>query len=123
MSRWRDHRGQMWLVPQTGHALKFTSRPSHAALRAFVFHRDGFACKRCPARAEVVPDNYDGQATIFTGTKTGGGFSDVLVVDHVRTRKAGGTHHPRNLQTLCETCNRKKIPQDKAAAARFRSAR
>jgi 5-methylcytosine-specific restriction endonuclease McrA len=119
-ARWRDHNGKLWPVLQTVHKLKFY-QPSHAALRAFVFHRDGYACKRCPAKVVVVPVEYDGRATLFTDSLTGGGFGDVLIVDHKLTRKAGGKHHPRNLQALCETCNRRKIQsEDKPAIARFR---
>ena len=32
-----------------------------------------------------------------------------LVIDHVVSRLNGGTHHPDNLQTLCDSCNSAKV--------------
>lgn len=43
------------------------------------------------------------------------GFRDILVVDHVLTMKAGGLNYIENFQTLCETCNKRKSREDKAA--------
>lgn len=116
---WTDHLGIVWALPVMQGPLKF-KLPSHAAIRAFVFHRDGYKCRRCPARAVNIPDAYDGRYTLFTDTlvrsrKGDRSWSDVLIVDHVLTRRAGGRNHPDNLQTLCETCNKQKQAEDRAA--------
>lgn len=118
---WIDHLGREWPLVRSARRLKF-AYPMHAALRAFVFHRDGFCCVRCAALAAVIPPQYDGRETLRTNTMTGAGTTDVLVVDHILTLAAGGKSHPCNLQTLCETCNRKKTKEDNAAAAAFRAA-
>jgi 5-methylcytosine-specific restriction endonuclease McrA len=98
--------------------LKF-KYPAHAALRRHVFHQDGFKCKRCPAIASESTVDYDGHKTLYTNTLTGTGYRDVLVLDHVVTLKAGGLNVVENFQTLCETCNKRKQKEDKAAAAAF----
>ena len=115
---WVDHRGIVRDPVRSGRRLKF-KYPLHAAIRAFVFHRDGYKCQRCEAHAVDVPSGYDGHNALWTNTKTGGGFQDVLVVDHVLTLRAGGINHPSNMQALCETCNRRKQKEDKAAIAEF----
>lgn len=115
---WTDYLGREWPVVRSRRNLKF-SFPSHAALRAHIFHRDGYACVRCPARATHVPLDYSGRFTLATNTRTGTGTVDVLILDHVLTRRAGGLNHPSNFQTLCETCNRRKQREDKAATAEF----
>jgi 5-methylcytosine-specific restriction endonuclease McrA len=111
---WVDHKGQVWPIIISKRRLKF-SYPAHAALRAFVFHRDGYQCIRCPAKASVIPENYDGTETLFTDTLVNGGHRDVLIVDHILTLKAGGINAVENFQTLCETCNKRKQREDKAA--------
>lgn len=54
-----------------------------AALRAVVFTRDGFSCRRC-------------------------GSSEQLSVDHIIPVSRAGTDDLDNLQTLCQPCNNKK---------------
>jgi 5-methylcytosine-specific restriction endonuclease McrA len=110
--------GRAWPVTSSVRALKFNI-PCHAALRREVFRRDGFKCRRCDAKAVNVPADYSGRYTLGTDTKTGAGSSDALIVDHIVTRPAGGLNVPSNLQTLCETCNRRKQKEDKAATAAF----
>ena len=78
---WTDHNGKQWKVPTLPGRLKFKI-PCHAALRAFILHRDEF-CQRC-------------------------GTEDNLVADHILSRKRGGAHHPDNLQALCQSCNSRK---------------
>ena len=117
---WIDHLGREWPLVRSARRLKF-SYPTHAALRAFVFHRDGFCCVRCGASAASIPADFDGRDTLRTNTRTGAGTVDLLVVDHILTLSAGGKSHPSNLQTLCETCNKKKMPEDMAAAAAFKA--
>lgn len=117
---WTDHLGRVWPLVRSVRRLKF-KYPMHAALRAFVFNRDGYCCVRCGASAETIPADFDGHETLRTNTKTGVGTVDVLVVDHVLTLAAGGKSHPGNLQTLCETCNKRKSKEDRAASALFRA--
>lgn len=108
---WIDHNGHVWPVIQSHRRLKF-KYPLHAAHRAFVFHRDGYKCTRCDAYAVCVPENYDGKETLQTNTLISSGYKDFLVVDHILTLNAGGLNVIENFQTLCETCNKKKIKED-----------
>lgn len=90
-----DHKGQRWRVPRTAERLRLHMFKNHAALRDFVLHRDGYACRRC--RARYAP---------FT-------------IDHVVSIRNGGNHHPSNLQTLCKACNDHKARyEDRGLAAR-----
>lgn len=116
---WTDYLGRTWVVPSSTRRLQFRNA-GHAALRAHVFHRDGYQCRRCPASAVDVPKQYDGRYTLWTNTTVSSGWKDVLVVDHVLTLKAGGLNRLENFQTLCETCNRRKQREDKAATAAAR---
>ena len=50
--RWVDHLGRVWPLPSPTQRLQFRVR-AHAALRAFVYHRDGYRCQRCGVVAEV----------------------------------------------------------------------
>jgi 5-methylcytosine-specific restriction endonuclease McrA len=54
-----------------------------AAVRVFVWNRDGGRCSRC-------------------------GGQERLEFDHIIPVALGGSHTSRNLQLLCETCNRSK---------------
>lgn len=120
-SWWTDAWGQEWPVVRSPRALKFKI-PCHAALRRHVFHRDGYACRHCGAKAIDVPENYSGRFTLNTNTFVCGreGWNDVLILDHIVTRKAGGQNIVENLQTLCETCNRRKgSAEDRAARLEF----
>lgn len=110
---WTDHRGRVWPIIQTRRRLKF-KYPAHAALREYIFNRDGFKCVRCHASAINVPANYDGTHTLWTDKFTCG-RSDILVVDHILTLRAGGKNAIENFQALCETCNKRKQREDKAA--------
>lgn len=116
---WKDYAGREWPVVRSKRALKF-SVPAHRALRAHIFHCDGFACVRCGAAGVNVPDDYDGSRVLFTNTLVSNGFRDMLILDHILTRKAGGANVVENLQTLCETCNKGKQREDRAATDRFR---
>lgn len=78
---WTDDRGIVWKVPQIRGRLKFRI-PCHRAVRDFVLRRDR-VCRWC-------------------GTARG------LVADHVLSRRRGGTHHPNNMQALCQSCNSSK---------------
>ncbi|WP_395119660.1 HNH endonuclease [Rhodanobacter sp. FW102-FHT14D06] len=90
---WTDHHGKRWVVPQILGRLKPGKCPGHAALREFVIHRDSGKCRDC-------------------------GSTDVrrLVADHILSRRNGGSHHPDNLQCLCQSCNaRKSVLVDRRA--------
>ena len=68
-----------------------------------------------------MPERYDGRWRVETDTLTGAGTGDALIVDHILSRAAGGTNDLANLQTLCETCNRRKCSMDKMDAAAWGS--
>ncbi len=108
---WVDHIGRVWPIIQSRSRLRFRY-PAHAALRAFVFYRDSYTCVRCGAFGIDIPDDYSGETTLFTDTFTKSGHRDCLIVDHIVTLKAGGLNVIENFQTLCETCNKKKLKQD-----------
>jgi len=80
---WTDHNGKHWIVPQIKGRLKCSKIPSHAALREYVIYRDGGKCKEC-------------------------GAMNMLVADHIVSRRNSGSHHPDNLQCLCDSCNARK---------------
>jgi len=87
---WTDQHGREWKTPQINGRLK-TRSPGHRALREFVIWRDGGECRRCGARSD-------------------------LVADHVVSRRNGGSHHPSNLQCLCQPCNARKAGREDAKA-------
>lgn len=126
---WLDFRGCEWPLIRSCRRLKFKC-PAHAALRAHVFYRDGFRCVRCDAHAVDVPPDYDGKSALFCNTsvrsKLGRGryrlSPDVLILEHIVTLAAGGRNVVNNLQAMCETCNKKKIPEDRRAAAIYLAA-
>lgn len=115
---WTDLKGRVWPVVTSVGRLKF-KYPSHAALREHVFIRDGFKCCQCGACAVGVPEDWNGSTTLFTNTTLRSGWADLLVVDHILTLKAGGKNIVSNMQTLCETCNRRKQKIDKAATRAY----
>lgn len=80
---WVDHLGRLWKVPQIKGRLKPGKCSGHLALREYVIHRDGGRCVRC-------------------------GSVENLVADHIISRRNGGSHHPSNLQCLCDSCNARK---------------
>jgi 5-methylcytosine-specific restriction endonuclease McrA len=82
---WVDHLNVERAVPQIARRLKFTRIRIHGALRDFVMHRDAGRCVWC-------------------------GFAEEweLHIDHIISRRNGGSHHPLNLQVLCCSCNARK---------------
>lgn len=117
---WRDFDGQIWPVIKSRRRLKF-KYPAHAALRRHVFVCDRFQCRRCSAKAAVIPVGYDGRDALWTDTWIRSGGRDLLILDHMLTLSAGGRSVIENLQTLCETCNRKKMSEDITAIRNYRS--
>jgi 5-methylcytosine-specific restriction endonuclease McrA len=103
METWTDDLGVVWKVPTIRGRLKFKIR-CHAALRAFVFRRDGYRCRQCGAQGGPIPEAYDGRQTIPMLDPA----LWCLVLDHVVSRRNGGRHHPDNLVTLCDRCNSAK---------------
>lgn len=100
---WKDAAGAVHPVIDPNTPLDFVKNREHAALRAFVFTRDNFTCRRCGRRpAENECQNYDGTTCPWIA---GRGH---LNVDHILSRRAGGSNHPDNLQTLCVPCNTRK---------------
>jgi 5-methylcytosine-specific restriction endonuclease McrA len=92
METWTDHLGVVRRVPQARGRIKFTKSIGYEALRAFVLLRDGHRCRHCGSR-------------------------DALEIDHVVSRRNGGSHHPNNLQCLCSPCNaRKSVLVDRKGA-------
>lgn len=102
---------RIWIDPKTGkrikilgnrYRMKYKKVAAHAAIRAFVHKRDNFTCRTCGISANP-PADYDGrEALLATDNLT------IMVVDHILSLRRGGTNHPSNLQTLCDSCNARK---------------
>lgn len=116
---WTDFAGRAWPIVRSRSRLNF-KYPAHAALRAHVFHRDGFRCVRCGVSAVNVPAHYDGRYALDTSAVDGGGWTVPLILDHILTLPAGGRSVIENLQALCELCNKSKQREDIAATKAFR---
>ena len=98
---WTDHKGRRWPVSKMKTRLKYQIK-SHAALRVFVFYRDSYKCQECGIKADFIPPKYDGRNAISCKNWC-------LVLDHIRSVRNGGSHHPDNLKTLCSSCNTRKV--------------
>jgi 5-methylcytosine-specific restriction endonuclease McrA len=91
MSFWTDAQGRQWKVPSAVGRLRTGKCPGHRALRDFVLERDAFTCRICGRKGPSHQDFKSGDL--------------LLVADHIVSRRNGGSHHPDNLQTLCDPCN------------------
>lgn len=119
-SFWTDCFGKQWPLIKSKRRLKY-KYPLHAAIRKHVFHTDNYQCRNCGDKAINIPKNWDGKSTLQTNKILKSGFRDMLVVDHILTLKAGGKNEISNFQTLCETCNKAKIKQDKSMALQYKN--
>ena len=117
---WTDFRGTQWPLITSVRRLKF-SYPAHAAIRAHIFHVDGYKCRQCGLAAIKIPDQYTGRKTLVTDRKDAMGYAICLVVDHITCLQAGGINELANFQTLCEICNLRKGREDKLAVTAWRS--
>ncbi len=109
---WCNEHGEVFRVP-TG-KLRFRY-PGHRELRRTVFVRDEFTCQWCGARPPSIPENFDGNDGVWTTrihtskfSQSVGGVPALLVLDHIVSRRNGGSNHPANLQALCDPCNSAK---------------
>ena len=108
---WTDERGRRFGVPGPGKRLRPHANSVHAALRAFVFRRDGFCCVRCGWESPAPMPDYDGRSIpALTAERARSRWVTIptlnyLEVDHVQPRSRGGSNHPDNLQSLCRRCN------------------
>ena len=82
-STWTDPTGHTWTLPSIQTKLSFCKSKKHKAIVDFVMDRARHKCKTCG-------DTYP------------------LHIDHIIPRRAGGTHHPDNLQVLCASCHARK---------------
>jgi 5-methylcytosine-specific restriction endonuclease McrA len=105
-STWADGEGVVHRVSRMK-KLHFTRLPSHARLRAFVYQRDSFTCQWCGVAGISIP-SYSGMENVKTVLKSKQGWDIWLVIDHIVSRRNGGSNHPTNLQTLCDPCNSAK---------------
>lgn len=119
---WTDFAGRTWPVVASARRLKF-KYPAHAALRAHVHFCDGYACLRCGVKALSIPDGYSGRYAIEVDRVNPNGWRDSLVLDHILTLRAGGCNVAENLQTLCETCNRRKQREDRRAIREYEASK
>ena len=63
--------------------IKVIRKTINEELRNKIFKRDGYKCKKCGSKKD-------------------------LVIDHIIPFSKGGTTEINNLQTLCKNCNKKK---------------
>lgn len=101
---WTDPKGNINIVPSHNSCkrLRATKIPAHKKIKAYVLERDEYCCRKCFATSsenikwlECWSDKW--QKHTF------------LVIDHILSIKNGGTHHPNNLQVLCDLCNSQKV--------------
>lgn len=94
---WQDASGVIRQTVKIRSRLKFGKVPLHRHLRDFVMARDGRRCVLC-GFVEFPP------GTIRPLSEP----LHLLEVDHIISRRNGGSHHPDNLQVLCNRCNSSK---------------
>lgn len=111
-STWTDASGRTHPTIRSRRPLKFGKCASQRALRLFVYARDGYRCRACGATAKEIPTGYEGWDCLSTGLK------GPLVLDHIVSIRNGGSHHPDNLQVLCDSCNARKSGLVDARAGR-----
>ncbi|MCK4792041.1 MAG: HNH endonuclease [Desulfobacteraceae bacterium] len=97
-----NEKKEFWINPADGirrpipsSKYKLTKTVSGRMLYRYIIERDNNTCRICGEHPEPFPSYR------YTGP--------CIVVDHILTRKHGGTHHPQNLQAICDTCNARKL--------------
>ncbi len=75
---WEDASGHIWPVPRM--LGRLVRGETNDALKGYVLARDNETCAWC-------------------------GTTDHIIVDHIISWRAGGSHHPMNLRALCYPCN------------------
>jgi len=96
---WIDSAGIEHITSRSSGRLKYRTK-SCWALRRFVYERDEFSCQICGWVAQI-PDNWNKRDALLMSGST----NVCLVVDHIINISDCGSHHPDNLQALCDTCN------------------
>lgn len=99
---WKDFDGTIRRVPGKSHSrIKASKYASHKALQTYIFIRDNYTCQKCGAKnnKKIYP------FTVFSKKWKKKTF---LTIDHIKSIRKGGTHHPSNLQALCDLCNCQK---------------
>ena len=79
----QDARGRDLWRPGPRPAAEIRRRKIPAALRSWIYARDGHACVTC-------------------------GSAESLTLDHIKPFSLGGSDEPDNLQTMCLSCNSRK---------------
>ena len=85
-SSWTDDAGRVLQTLRILGRIKYRY-PAALALRSHVFDRDGYRCLSCGCADSVKSPH---------------------LLDHIISRRNGGSHYPDNLQTLCMSCNASK---------------
>lgn len=68
--------------------------PVYVALEEYVLGRDGYSCCGCGKHRRIDQDHDPDHV--------------ILLLDHIISLRNGGSWHPSNLQSLCESCNAAK---------------
>ena len=94
---WTDLEGIVRKLPSYRSQLAPGKNKNHKAIVDFVRVRDGHTCRKC-GRQESMSDQNEERLPFH--------------IDHIIPRRAGGSHHPRNLQLLCPSCHSKKTARE-----------
>lgn len=102
MPTWRDSTGSEWRISMSHRRLRF-KYPAHAAVRAYVFQRDGFRCKCCGAATNDDTSNYRGRHAVWVRSPLVGWLILELAEKNPRLAPPA-LHHPDNKFARCEHC-------------------
>ncbi|MGQ9570406.1 MAG: HNH endonuclease [Thermodesulfovibrionales bacterium] len=105
---WTDKNGIVRKVPSRSFKrLRPSKIKTHEALRDFIFERDSYKCRWCEAEATIKKYPFCAFSKKWRRVTS-------LVIDHIVSIRNGSTHHPLNLQTLCDLCNSEKAGKEDA---------